>query len=68
MPFFEIYRGSRRPVLPLREGEPVNRVDRESNWTWFETRSEAERVAYIGEHKMFSDHEKPHHCPRCGDE
>jgi hypothetical protein len=65
MPYYECY-SNMRVELPLREKEPVNRVDRES-MRYFETEDEALQFAYKQEHKAFPDsHDRePEHCPIC---
>jgi hypothetical protein len=65
-PYYETH-GDRRVELPLREREPVNRVDRES-MRFFETEEKARRVAYRQEHKEYPDlHDQgvKEHCPVC---
>jgi hypothetical protein len=62
----ETYRNG-RVKLPLRESEPSNQADR-GNYREFESRSEAEAVAYRQEHEKFG-HDTPKFakCPVCPD-
>jgi hypothetical protein len=65
MPYYECY-SNMRVELPLREKEPVNRVDRES-MRYFENRERALRYAYMQEHREFPDNHdsEPEDCPVC---
>lgn len=66
MPYYELFRGSQRLKMPLREGEPTNRADRR-NYRWYDDEDEARRDGLRKEHKRFG-HDSPRRgCPMCGD-